>query len=73
METPVFWDITPCSPLKANRIFGEACLGPKNKPSYVLDASFLFGLFLDPKNGGEMFLLNVGWLSTDYMALWQKR
>jgi hypothetical protein len=25
-------------------------------------------LFFDPKNGGDMFLRNVGWFSTDYTA-----
>jgi hypothetical protein len=27
----------------------------------------LFGLFFDPEDGGDMFLRNVGWLSTVYM------
>jgi hypothetical protein len=25
MKTPIVWNITPCSPLKANRRFGEIC------------------------------------------------
>jgi hypothetical protein len=29
----------------------------------------LLGLFFDPKDGGSMFLQNVGWLSADYMSL----
>jgi hypothetical protein len=28
--------------------------------SHLLHAGFLFGLFLDPENGGDMFLRNVG-------------
>jgi hypothetical protein len=29
---------------------------------------FVRGLFFDPEDAGEIFLRNVGWLSTDYMA-----
>jgi hypothetical protein len=28
MKSTIFWDITPCSPLKVNRRFGELCLPP---------------------------------------------
>jgi hypothetical protein len=34
---------------------------------------FLHGLFFDPKDGGDIFLRNVGWLSTDYTALYARR
>jgi hypothetical protein len=27
----------------------------------------LLGLFVVPENGGDMFLQNIGWLSTDYI------
>jgi hypothetical protein len=56
--------------------------GSKNKPGknpvttelcYVLDAGLLLGLFFVPEDGGDIFLLNVGWLSTDYMALNPRR
>jgi hypothetical protein len=30
-------------------------------------------LFFDPEDGGDMFLRNVGCLSTDYTVLGQKR
>jgi hypothetical protein len=30
-------------------------------------------VFLDPKYGGEIFFRNVGWLSTDYTALYPRR
>jgi hypothetical protein len=62
--------------------------GSKNKPSnkpawsklqakptnyYLLHAGFLSGLLFDPEDGGDIFLRNVGWLSTDYMALYPRR
>jgi hypothetical protein len=34
---------------------------------------FLLVLFFDPEDGGDMFLRNAGWLSTDYMALYPRR
>jgi hypothetical protein len=34
------------------------------------ESSVLFQLFLDPEDGGDMFLRNVSWLSMDYMALY---
>jgi hypothetical protein len=43
----IFWDITPCIPLIVNR----RCM---------LQAGFLLGLLLDPEDGGDIFLQNVG-------------
>jgi hypothetical protein len=57
MNSSVFWDITTCSPLKVSHLQG----GRKSKASNQHEASSL--------NGGDMFLRNVGWLSTDYTAL----
>jgi hypothetical protein len=31
------------------------------------------GIFFHPEDGGYMFLRNVGWLSTDYTALYPER
>lgn len=39
----------------------------------LLAAYFLLGYLLDPKDGGDMFLRTVSWLSTQYMALYPKR
>jgi hypothetical protein len=34
----------------------------------LLHSGFLIGLFFDPEDGDDMFLRNIDWLSTDYMA-----
>jgi hypothetical protein len=36
-------------------------------------AGSLLGLFLNPEDGGDMFLRNVSRLSTDYTALYPRR
>jgi hypothetical protein len=38
----------------------------------LLQACFLLGLLFDPKDGGDMFLGNISWL-TDNMALYPRR
>jgi hypothetical protein len=45
--------------------------GSKNKPSawYLLHAGFCLA---DPENGGDMLLLNVGCLSTDYKTFYSR-
>jgi hypothetical protein len=62
MKSPIFWDITPFSPLKVNQRFGGTC--------YLSHTSFLLGLFLNPEDGGDMFLRNFERLSADYTALY---
>jgi hypothetical protein len=68
----MYWHITPCSPLKFNWIFGGTCRFhlQGRRISYLFHASFLLGLLFDCKDGGDMFLRNSGWLSTDYSALY---
>jgi hypothetical protein len=56
MKSIIFWDITPCSPLKAEL-------------STCFQAGFLLGLFFDPEDGGDMFPRNVNLLSSDSTAL----
>jgi hypothetical protein len=53
-KSAIFWDITPCSPLSAKPTFRR----------YISPPSSAY--FLDPEDGGDMFLRNVGWNSTDY-------
>jgi hypothetical protein len=86
-KTTIFWDITPCSPLRVNRRFGGTyrlhILGRKMSsvrnhhesrslpPAFTLVSCGIF--FFDPEYWGDMFLLNVDWHSTDYRALYLRR
>jgi hypothetical protein len=78
MKSTIFWDTTPCSPLSVNGRFGGTYRlhhqNRKNKlskkPAWnVANSAFYFA----PDNGGDMFLRNVGWHSTDYTALYPRR
>jgi hypothetical protein len=55
----VFWDITPCSPLICQLTF----------QSKLHTAFSLFATFFNLEDGGNKFLQNVSWLSTNYMVL----
>jgi hypothetical protein len=50
------------------RIWGSRSGGYEER-----EASSQQGLFFDPEDGGDMFLRNVGWLSTDYTVLYPRR
>jgi hypothetical protein len=61
MKSSIFWDITPCSPLKVNWRFGGTCrLHPQGRiisralSANCFHAGFLLGLFFDPENRGNM-------------------
>jgi hypothetical protein len=73
LKSSNFWDITPCSLLKAIRRFEGACRLLALLACHMLHACFLLGLFFDPKDGYDMFLRNVAWLSTDYTTLYPRR
>jgi hypothetical protein len=61
-KSTIFWDITPCSPLKVNRRFGEIyCLDLQGRR--ISRASTV----------GDMFLRNVGRLFAEYTALYPRR
>jgi hypothetical protein len=63
MNSTIFWDITPCSPLRVNRRFGGTYglhLQSRALLATFFHAGFLLGLFFDPEDGGDMFLRNVG-------------
>jgi hypothetical protein len=55
MKSSVLWAIMLCSTLKVNGLFGGAYMF-----ATCFHAGFLLGLFLDPEDGGDMFLRNVG-------------
>jgi hypothetical protein len=42
------------------------------KQVFGFHAGFLLGLFFNPEDGGNIFLQNVGGLSTDYTALYTR-
>jgi hypothetical protein len=52
MKSSIFWDITPCSPSKAN----QEAKHETSSRCYLLHADSLFGLFFDPEDGSDMFL-----------------
>jgi hypothetical protein len=78
MKSIIFWDITRCSPLSLNRRFGGTyrlhLQRRRNKfiknqqASKQVASRFCWTYFFDPEDGGDMFLRNVGWNSTDYTA-----
>jgi hypothetical protein len=84
----IFLTITPCSPVKGDRYFLETCclhlqgrrlsqplnsMNQTGSACCLLHAGFLLGLLFDPENRDDMFLRNVGWLSTVYTALHPRR
>jgi hypothetical protein len=63
LKSSIFWTITLYSPLKANQIL----------QSTSFHVGFLLLLFSYPQDEGDMFLRNVGWILTGYMALYPRR
>jgi hypothetical protein len=67
----VEWAIMSCISVKVNRRFGgKYHLHLHGADAICFHASILLGLFFEPKNGGDMFLRNVGWISYDCKALY---
>jgi hypothetical protein len=66
MKSSVISDVTPCSQLKADGRFGGTYCN-------MMAASCWFILSCNPDDGGNMFLQNAGWLSTDCTALYTRR
>jgi hypothetical protein len=68
MKSFIFWDITPCSPLKVNRRFGGTS-------RLHLQGRKTCQVRTQHEAGGNcyMFLRNVIWLSTGYTAFYPRR
>jgi hypothetical protein len=45
----------------------------KQVANLMLRAGFLLGLVFDPEDGSDIFLRNIGSLSTAYMALYPRK
>jgi hypothetical protein len=82
MKNSVSWDIAPCNQLKVNRRLGDICrfhhqgrrisqTRNQRERSSAFPLVFVGLVYL--KNWADMFLRNVGWLSTDYTALYPRR
>jgi hypothetical protein len=74
----IFWDITPCSPLKVNRRFGVAyrlhLQGRRiNRAKTSVKEGGKWTSCSTYEDEGDMFLRNVGWLLRDYTALYPRR
>jgi hypothetical protein len=76
----IFCDITLCCSLILNWRFGRTCrlyfqvrIIRISSACYLLQAGFLFVLFFNPEDIGDIFLWNVVWLSADYTVLYPRR
>jgi hypothetical protein len=85
VKSSVFWDkwVTLCSQLQVDRRFGETCrlhlqggrisqaTNQQSSACHLLSRWFIT-LYFEPENGGDMFLRNDCWLSTDYTVLYPR-
>jgi hypothetical protein len=58
LKSYIFCDITTCSPFKSTDVSEESvAAGSKQSFTwYLVNADFVFSLFFDPEDIGEMFL-----------------
>jgi hypothetical protein len=64
MKSSIFWDTSPCSPVDVKWLLLVA--------RYVSHPGFLRDLFFYAEDGGDKFVRNVSWPSTDYTALYPR-
>jgi hypothetical protein len=53
--------------------YGLLKVNRRGCPCSLLHARFSLGLIVDTEDGGDMFLLNVEWISTEYNLLYYRR
>jgi hypothetical protein len=70
IKSTIFWDITPCSLLSVKRRFGGTYRFhlQDQKISWIFTMVSRSAYFFDPEEGGDMFLRNAAWHSTEYTA-----
>jgi hypothetical protein len=76
MNTYIFWDITPCSPLKVNRRFGGTFhlkSKPSRKPAELCPACHLISNSACTSTLKRETTCSSGWFSTDYTVLYPRR
>jgi hypothetical protein len=77
LKSIFFWDMTPCTPLSGTRRFGGTyplhLQGRRIVQQSHLLARCFAQLFYDPEDGGDTFLRNVGYHSTQYTASYPRR
>jgi hypothetical protein len=85
LKSSIFWDITPCSPLKVNGRFRGTCRlhfqgrrvsqarKQREAELSLLTAVFMLVSCVAYSSTLKMCLRNVGCLSTDYMAIYPRR
>jgi hypothetical protein len=56
----IFWDISPCSPLKVNRLFGGKCRLHLQCLTRIQARNQHEACSFDPEDGDEIFIIDVG-------------
>jgi hypothetical protein len=67
VKSSIFWDTTPCSPLKFNQRFGGTCrldlqerrINRTRNQCHLVHDAFLLGSFFSPEDGDEVFLRKI--------------